>query len=76
MSKAKVMRAAAELADAAGRVINNTGLSDLESAIATLNLKLVKYDQELAKAKCDFCPIPCFQPHCCTKDENEQDGES
>ena len=72
------MRAAADLADAAGRVINNTGLGDLESAIAKLNLKLVIYDKAVEEATCQFCPLPCLSKHCCTNKENgdEKDEKS
>lgn len=72
LSKVKAaLDAANELADAAGRVINNTGLANLQSAICDLNLKMVKYDQAvdaMKKITCGSCPLPCEQDWCSTKE--------
>lgn len=50
MSNKKVLSAAKELSDAAGRVINSKGLSNLEKAIAELSVCLVKYDRAVEES--------------------------
>ena len=52
-----------------GRVVNGR----LEGVITAQQLKELRKSIPL---KCDFCPMPCEQPHCCTVTGKECKNES